>query len=173
MFGLGKKKEMPLKEQPGYGTAKHYYDYAIGEIEKIIKKYGINKKKCHSIVCTPEDHGCLLTYWPSENTVLLSFVNDNGCMGRTLLALGYTDGKINNDSFFGDSMGAEIERDKFQDGMYELASSEVLLPAYIVDAKTLDSRSFEATNQKIKWQGNGYNMASLGGVIGIRGNLIK
>ena len=170
MFGFGKKKEVPLKEQPGYGTAKHYHAYAVGEAEKMIKEYGLDKNKYISFTFTPLDNGCLFNYVPIKNNVSLTRVNENGELGGTLLMMSYKDGKIGDKSFFGNATGKEIESSQFKDGMYTLASSELQVPAF-VNVLTPNKEAgitpyaLKATNQKIQWQGVGCNSGSIGGII--------
>ena len=173
MFGFGKKKEVPLKEQPGYGTAKHYHAYAVAEAEKNIKKYGINKKKYMSITFTPLDNGCLLQYSPNKNGILLAGVEENGRMGNMLLWLKYKSDNIDSESWFGDTKGKEIERCTFEDGMYDLASSDLLVPAFVQKAINPGAErevgffySFKATYQEIQWRGVGYDSGYIGGMMG-------
>ena len=170
MFGFGRKKEVPLKEQPGYGTAKHFHSYAVGEAEKMIRKYRLDKNKYVSFTFTPLDNGVLFDYMPIKNSFSISVVDENGEMGDILLMMSYKDGKIGEKSFFGDAKGEEIEKEQFNDEAYALVSSELQVPAF-VNALTpnknlgITSYALKATNQKIKWQGVGYNSGSIGGII--------
>ena len=138
----------------------------------MIKEYGLDKNKYISFTFTPLDNGCLFTYMPMKNSISLTRVEKNGKRGGTLLAMSYTNGEIDDKSFFGEDKGKEVEKNVFNDHAYALVSSELQVPAFVhvLDPKKkpgIATHALKATNQKIKWQGVGYDSGSIGGKIGM------
>ena len=177
MFGLGKKKEVPLKEQPGYGTVKHFYDYAVAEAEKNIKKYGINKKEYVSICFTPFNNEYLLMYSAGGRGISMRLVREDGRSGDPVLGLAYDEnGELSSVSHVGSNFkGKETAKAYIDDDFYHFASSETIVPAFAT-TKTPDgyiSYALEATNEKIQWQGIGYNSGQIGGMHGDPRNILQ
>jgi len=121
------------------GKADDYFEYGIGQLQKILKQAGIDESKFKLIAfkSNVEDENYIVSYIPSETSPYFSLecLDENGDLGNPLLELLYNKNKkrFASESFIGEFSAQDMLEEKLPDvivteEIYDTIKSGILIP---------------------------------------------